>query len=48
MEELNRIVFRQQQQIDILVGEIRSLREQLRTAAPGEPSNLRDEIPPHY
>lgn len=48
VEELNRIVFRQQQQIDILVGEIRSLREQLRTAAPGEPSNLRDEIPPHY
>lgn len=47
-EELNRIVFRQQQQIDFLVGEIRSLRDQLRTAEPGEPINLRDEIPPHY
>jgi len=48
VEELNRIIFRQQQQIDFLVGEIRSLREQVRTAEPGETTNLRDEIPPHY
>jgi len=48
VEELNRIVFRQQQQIDLLVTEIRSLREQARTAEPTVPRNLRDEIPPHY
>lgn len=48
VEELNRIIFRQQQQIDFLIGEIRSLREQVRTAEPGETTNLRDEIPPHY
>lgn len=48
IDELNRIVFRQQQQIDLLVGEIKALREQIGNAAPAEARNLRDEIPPHY
>jgi len=48
VDELNRSVFRQQQQIDLLAGEVRLLREQLRNAAPAEPRSLRDEIPPHY
>jgi SlyX protein len=48
LDELNRTVFRQQQQIDALITEMRALREQVRTAEPGEPRNLRDEIPPHY
>lgn len=48
IDELNRIVFRQQQQIDLLAGEVRLLREQVRNAAPAEPYSLRDEIPPHY
>ncbi len=48
IDELNRVVFRQQQQIDLLVGEIKALREQVQNAAPGEPRSLRDELPPHY
>lgn len=48
IDELNRTVFRQQQQIDLLVTEIKALRDQVRSAAPTEPLNLRDEIPPHY
>ena len=48
VEELNRTVFRQQQQIDLLVAEVRALREQVQNAMPQEPRSLRDEIPPHY
>lgn len=48
VDELNRTVFRQQQQIDLLILQIKTLREQVRTAEPQEQRNLRDEIPPHY
>ncbi len=48
LDELNRIVFRQQQQIDLLAKEVRSLREQSQTTQAQEPGNLRDELPPHY
>lgn len=48
IDELNRTVFRQQQQIELLAGEFKLLREQIRNAAPAEARSLRDEIPPHY
>lgn len=48
VDELNRTVFRQQQQIDLLVAQIKALREQVQTDAPGEQRSLRDELPPHY
>ena len=48
IDELNRVVFRQQQQIDLLIGQIKTLREQVQNAAPGEQHSLRDELPPHY
>jgi len=48
LDALNRTVYRQQQQIDQLQQELRALREQVRTALPTEPRNLRDETPPHY
>jgi SlyX protein len=49
VEELNRIVYRQQQQIDLLAVEIRALREQARNAPQVDQAfSLRDEIPPHY
>lgn len=48
VDELNRIVYRQQLQIDQLVQEIRGLRDQVRNAQPHEALSLRDELPPHY
>ncbi len=49
VEELNRTVYRQQEQIDLLQAQLRVLYGQLQTnAEPAEPRNLRDEIPPHY
>lgn len=47
LEELNRTVYRQQQQIDQLQQELRALRQQV-SAMPSERQNLSDEIPPHY
>jgi len=48
LEELNRTVFRQQQQIEQLQQEVRALRQQLQTSMPGEQHNPSDEVPPHY
>lgn len=48
VNELNRIVFRQQQQIDLLINGIKSLRDQIQAAAPAGEHSLRDELPPHY
>jgi SlyX protein len=48
VEELNRLVFRQQEQIDLLFREIRTLREQAQNGQPHEQRSLRDELPPHY
>jgi SlyX protein len=48
LEELNRTVYRQQQQIDNLQRDLKALREQLRTCMPaGLPGPL-EEVPPHY
>ena len=46
VDELNRIVARQQQQIDLLAREVSQLRQQQPDA--GAARNLRDELPPHY
>lgn len=48
VEELNKLVYRQQEQIDLLFREVRSLREQAQNTQPQEPLSLRDELPPHY
>jgi len=48
IEALNRSVYLQQQQIDQLQEQIRTLRQELQAAQPGEARSLRDELPPHY
>lgn len=49
LDELNKTIYRQQQQIDRLQQQIVELHRQLSALAGGErPRNLRDEIPPHY
>lgn len=48
VEELNRAVFQQQQQIDLLQAQIRELYRLMQSAAGDEPRSAREEIPPHY
>lgn len=49
LDELNRTVFRQQQQIEHLQQELRALRHQLQTDdSPAAPRDLIEETPPHY
>nr|WP_316642681.1 SlyX family protein [uncultured Roseateles sp.] len=48
LDQLNQIIVRQQQQIDLLMREIARLGQQ---GAPGDgptARSLRDELPPHY
>ena len=48
IDELNRVVFRQQQQIDLLQAQIRELYQLMQPAPPGVALTPRDDIPPHY
>lgn len=48
LEQLNMTIYRQQQQIDVLINEVRHLRQQVPEGGQGGPRNLRDELPPHY
>jgi SlyX protein len=48
VEQLNQVVFRQQQQIDALLREVSQLRQQLPEPGAGGARNPRDELPPHY
>lgn len=49
LEQLNMTIYRQQQQIDRLIDELRDLRRRVpEGAAPGGAATLRDELPPHY
>lgn len=48
VDELNRTVYRQQQQIDLMQKHIRQLAQQVQAGQPGESRRPEDEIPPHY
>lgn len=48
LDELNRVVIGQQQQIDALVRELAQLREQLQSGVAGNAARLTDDLPPHY
>jgi len=48
LDTLNRTVFRQQEQLDLLQAQIRELAKMTQANEPGEPRNLADEVPPHY
>lgn len=51
LEQLNMTIYRQQQQIDALINEVRQLRQQVPDGGHGGhggSGNLRDELPPHY
>jgi len=46
IEQLNKTVYKQQQQIEFLYRELKSVKEQ--ASSPGGDGGLNDEIPPHY
>ena len=48
VDRLNKEIIRQQRHIDILVREMRELRQQVAQADAGTPRGPRDELPPHY
>ncbi len=48
VDELNRTIYRQQQQIDMLIANIQELRQQFSNGNGHETRTLRDELPPHY
>ena len=48
LEELNHTVVRQQQQIDQLQQELRTLRQQVQSGNAVESTGPHDETPPHY
>lgn len=48
VDQLNQVIVRQQQQIDMLIREIDQLRQPTPDAGVGGSRNLRDELPPHY
>jgi len=48
LDELNRVVIRQQQQIDALVRELAQLRQQQPDGVASNAVRLTDDLPPHY
>jgi SlyX protein len=48
LEELNHLVFRQQEQIKRLQAQLDSLADKQSNSEPNERFDPRDDIPPHY
>ncbi|MDO8718326.1 MAG: SlyX family protein [Polaromonas sp.] len=48
VDQLNEIIVRQQQQIDLLVREVGALRQQQPEGGPRALSQPGDDLPPHY
>lgn len=48
LDQLNEVVVRQQQRIDLLVREVMALKAQVGAGDGSRPDNLAEEKPPHY
>ena len=48
LDQLNLVIVRQQQQLDLLTREVRELKQQLPDAGSGIFSRSGDDLPPHY
>lgn len=48
LDQLNQVIVRQQQQIDLLMREVGQLRQQLPEGSPGQLARPGDDLPPHY
>jgi SlyX protein len=48
LEQLDKVIVRQQQQIEALIREVTELRQPAGDGEPGAARNLRDDLPPHF
>ncbi len=48
LDQLNLVIVRQQAQIDLLIREVQTLREQQPDGVAGSAARLMDDLPPHY
>ena len=48
MDQLDKVIIRQQEQIDLLINEIASLRQSSANGGLVATRNLRDDLPPHF
>ena len=48
IEKLNETIYKQQQQIEFLYRELKSIKEQASSGDSSANSSPKDEIPPHY
>ena len=48
LDALNQVIVRQQQEIDLLMREVRQLRQYLPDSSAVAPGRASDELPPHY
>ncbi len=48
LEQLNHTIFKQQQQIELLMRELLELQRQSQEHRPSTGASIKDEIPPHY
>ena len=48
VDQLNKTIFRQQQQLDLLQAQMRELHRQINASEASEAGTPRDELPPHY
>lgn len=48
IDQLDKVVIRQQQQIDLLIREVAQLRQPASETAITATRNLRDDLPPHF
>ncbi|MES2281461.1 MAG: SlyX family protein [Pseudomonadota bacterium] len=48
LEQLDKVVIRQQQQIDLLLREIAELRQPVADGSVTTTRSLRDDLPPHF
>jgi SlyX protein len=48
LDQLNLVIVRQQAQIDLLIREVKQLREQQPDGVAGSAALLMDDLPPHY
>lgn len=48
LDQLDKVIVRQQEQIDLLIKEITDLRQSSTDGGLGVARNLRDDLPPHF